>query len=81
MPSRPPSQKLINVPMDNEFVSVINDAVQNNYSDRSKVIREAIAEKLEGLGIKVPPALIATPSLVGKGGRAFRKKRTRPTAD
>lgn len=75
MPPRSAGQKVINVPMDGKFVAVINEAVERfNYGDRAKLIREAIAEKLERLGVKVPAALTVTPPRVGKGGRRKEEK-------
>lgn len=62
--------------MEKEFVSIINDAVvKYNYGDRSKLIREAVAEKLTSLGMKLPKAVTATPPRIGKGGRPPIEKR------
>lgn len=70
MPPRSVGQKLVAVPMNEDFITLINDAVVRfNYSDRAKLIREAITEKLERLGLKVPKELIVTPSRIGKAGR------------
>jgi hypothetical protein len=78
MTRRSPGQKLVNVPMDDKFVSVINDAVEKfNYSDRAKLIREAIAEKLERLGMNVPASIIVTPPRFGKGGRRQKEDKDR----
>ena len=63
MPIRSTGQKLVPVPMDDKFVAIINEAVKKfHYGDRSKLIREAVAEKLERFGMKVPVALTASPS-------------------
>ena len=70
MPPRSAGQKLVAVPMNEDFITLINEVVVRfNYSDRAKLIREAIAEKLERHGIKVPKELIVTPSRIGKAGR------------
>ena len=71
MPPRSPGQKLVNIPMDENFIALINDAVLRfNYGDRAKLIREAVTEKQERLGLKVPKELIASPARIGKGGRS-----------
>lgn len=75
MPRRSPGQKLINVPVNEGFLRLINDAVgRGNYGDRAKLIREAIAEKLQTLGIKVAPELLTTPTRLGKAGRPPLKR-------
>ena len=61
--------------MDDRFVAIINQAVEKfGYGDRAKLIREAIAEKLKNLGMKVPDSLAATPTRLGKGGRSSTRK-------
>jgi hypothetical protein len=56
--------------MSEEFITVINDAVVRfNYGDRAKLVREAVREKLERLGLKVPKELVVTPTRIGKAGR------------
>ena len=53
--------------MSEEFIDHINQAVARlNYSDRAKLIRDAIAEKLEKEGIPTPRRLIAVPARVTK---------------
>jgi Arc/MetJ-type ribon-helix-helix transcriptional regulator len=67
-------QKLIPVPMGKEFIEHINAAVKKlNYGDRSKLIREAIVEKLNREGIETPLSLAAAPVRVGKTTRERRK--------
>ena len=74
MPRRSPGQKLINIPMGEEFIRVINEAVVKfNYADRAKLIREAIAEKLKRLGMDVPSHSLAIPTRIGKAGRPAKK--------
>jgi hypothetical protein len=70
MARRSPGQKLINISVHEDFVRLINEAVaKTNYGDRSRLIRDAIVEKLERLGMEVPPSLTVTPPRFGKGGR------------
>jgi Arc/MetJ-type ribon-helix-helix transcriptional regulator len=69
-------QKLIPVPMRREFIEHINAAVETlNYGDRSKLIRDAIVEKLNREGIETPPSLAAAPVRVGKTSQNRRKSR------
>jgi len=62
--------------MRKEFIEHINAAVEKlNYGDRSKLIRDAIVEKLNREGIETPASLAAAPVRVGKAshhGRKFR---------
>lgn len=70
MAPRSVGQKLVPVPMSEDFINLINEAVVRfNYGDRAKLIREAITEKLERLGLKVPKEIVITPPRIGKGGR------------
>ncbi len=67
-------QKLIPVPMRKEFIEHINAAVEKlNYGDRSKLIRDAIVEKLNREGIETPSGLAAAPVRVGRKSRDRRK--------
>lgn len=60
-------QKLVPVPMAEEFIAHINAAVKKlNYGDRSKLIRDAIVEKLNREGIDTPKSLAAAPVRTGK---------------
>lgn len=60
-------QKLIPVPMSEEFIEHVNAAVKAlNYGDRAKLIREAIVEKLNREGFETPENLAAAPVRVGK---------------
>jgi Arc/MetJ-type ribon-helix-helix transcriptional regulator len=62
--------------MRKEFIEHINAAVEKlNYGDRSKLIRDAIVEKLNREGVETPPSLAAAPVRVGKTSRAGRKLR------
>jgi Arc/MetJ-type ribon-helix-helix transcriptional regulator len=68
-------QKLIPVAMSKEFIEQINAAVEKlNYSDRSKLIRDAIVEKLNREGIETPRSLAAAPLRLGKTSRSRSKK-------
>lgn len=70
MPPRSKGQKLLTVPANEDFITLINEAVVRfNYDDRAKFIREAVTEKLERLGLKVPKELVVTPPRIGKAGR------------
>ena len=67
-------QKLVPVPMRKEFIDHINAAVEKlNYGDRSKLIRDAIVEKLDREGIETPTSLAAAPVRVGKTSQRRRK--------
>ena len=69
-------QKLVPVPMRDEFIEHINSAVDRlNYGDRSKLIRDAIVEKLNREGIETPASLAAAPLRVGKMARGNRRPR------
>ena len=53
--------------MSEEFIEHLNTAVKKlNYGDRSKLIRDAIVEKLNREGIDTPESLAAAPVRVGK---------------
>lgn len=67
---RAAGSKLINVPMKQDFIELINESLPAlGYSDRSSFIRDAIIEKLDKLGVKVP-AQISTPRpRVGKAAK------------
>jgi metal-responsive CopG/Arc/MetJ family transcriptional regulator len=62
--------------MRTEFIKHLNAAVEKlNYSDRSKLIRDAIVEKLNREGIETPSSLAAAPLRVGKPLGNRQKKR------
>ena len=53
--------------MSQKFIEHINAAVHTlNYGDRSKLIRDAIVEKLNREGIETSKSLAAAPVRVGK---------------
>ena len=68
MPARRTSgQKLVPIPMSQKFIDHLNAAVEKlNYGDRSKLVRDAIVEKLNREGIETPKSLAAAPVRVGK---------------
>ena len=67
---RNPTQKLVAVPMNQKLIEKMDDALAKvGYSSRSSFIRDAIAEKLNAIGIEIPIALSIPPSRTGKGGR------------
>lgn len=71
---RADGQILINVPMKESFVVKIKEGVvKSALGDRSKFIRRAIVEKLERLGIAVPPEIWSAPSREGKGGKSAKQ--------
>lgn len=66
---RAEGQKLIPVPASDDFIEELNKGFKlAGYSNRSQFIRDAIIEKLKGLGVKVPPALANPPDRLRKGG-------------
>ena len=68
--------------MGKEFIEHINAAVKKlNYGDRSKLIRDAIVEKLNREGIETSPSLAAAPVRVGKTSRDRRKLRPERISD
>lgn len=67
---RSPDQKLIPVPMNEDFINEINKAVgKSGYASRAEFIRDAIIEKIQALGIKLPPELAIAPTRIGKGNQ------------
>lgn len=62
--------------MTQEFIDHLNAAVERlNYGDRSKLIRDAIVEKLNKEGIETPKSLAAAPVRAGKRPGTRRKER------
>lgn len=67
---RSPGQKLLNLPVNEEFLSGLDaGVVQSGAASRAAFVREAIAEKLKSLGLKLPDGLTQAPLRLGKGGR------------
>ena len=70
---RAAGQKQVIVVMKEEFVSLIDGNLERmGFSDRAAFIREAVAEKLGGVG----KYMTTPPSRAGKGGRPPKKKAT-----
>lgn len=68
-------QKQIPVMMKEDFVDTIDSALaQLGYTDRAKFIRDAVFEKLENSGIKLPREISLAPDRAGKGGRPTHLK-------
>lgn len=73
---RSAGQKLINVPMDEEFIRRMDQAVAlSGLANRSAFIREAIQNKLAEMGVELPVHAASAPLRLGKGGR-----KPKPTA-
>jgi len=66
---RAPGQKLIAVPMKDEFIDVIDEYVLNEGTSKSAFIREAVYEKLTRMGKPVPKNITYPPGRTGKGGK------------
>ena len=64
---RAPGQRLIPIPMSEEFVREINAALAPaGYSDRSKFVRDAVYEKLQRLGYRMPREISVAPSQIAR---------------
>jgi hypothetical protein len=67
---RAPGQKQVLTMMKEEFLAEIDSATAKlGYSDRSALIRDAVYEKMERCGVKVPAQFKTAPPRTGKGGR------------
>jgi Arc/MetJ-type ribon-helix-helix transcriptional regulator len=66
---RAEGQKLIPIPMKEDFIAQIDSAyARMGYSNRSEFIRSAILEKLERGGFRLPAGIALAPDRLGKGG-------------
>ena len=75
MATRSPGQKLIPVPAKEQFINRLNSGVKRaGYSNRSQFIRDAIVEKLENHGVKLPGNLAEPPA------RTWQRKSSKPKA-
>ena len=64
------SQKLLPIPAKQEFIKELDAGVRaTGYPNRSQFIRDAIVDKLDGMGITVSRELAQPPPRSGKGGR------------
>lgn len=67
---RAPDQKAVLIMMRDAFIHEIDRLVPLcGYSDRSAFIRDAVYEKLESMGYKLPREISTAPARTGKGGR------------
>jgi hypothetical protein len=67
---RSPSQRLLNLAVSREFLSELDDCLADlGYGNRSDFIRQAIMEKLAGLGVILPRRLAGAPARAGRTGR------------
>jgi len=63
MATRSPGQKLIPVPAKEQFIQRLNSGVRRaGYANRSQFIRDAIVEKLQSHGVKLPGNLAEPPA-------------------
>lgn len=75
MATRSPGQKLIPVPAKEQFIQRLNAGVRKaGYSNRSQFIRDAIVEKLQNHGVKLPGNLSSPPA------RTWQNKVVKPKA-
>jgi hypothetical protein len=73
MATRSPGQKLIPVPAKEQFIQRLNAGVRKaGYSNRSQFIRDAIIEKLQHHGVKLPGNLAEPPA------RTWQRKAEKP---
>lgn len=72
---RSKDQKLIPVPMSEDFIREINAAVKKaGYPTRAQFMRDAILEKIQSLGIKLPSDIAVPPP-------AFSREKPRRLSD
>ncbi|HBR94324.1 MAG TPA: hypothetical protein DEA90_09195 [Opitutae bacterium] len=78
---RSKGQKQVITMMKESFVEKIDESLSEcGYTDRSSFIRDAVYEKLESMGIKLPLIEKAAPQRTGKGGRPKKGFLTKKTA-
>lgn len=74
--TRSPGQKLIPVPVGDEFIGKVDQGLQKlGYGNRAQFIRDAIFEKLKQSGRQLHPGLAQAPSRLGKGGPRKRSRK------
>jgi hypothetical protein len=64
---RRPGQTFLGLQVSAELFKLVNEARKRLRMDRSRFVREAIAEKLRALGYDVPPSLIDPPDRADRG--------------
>ena len=75
---RSPGQKLIPVPVSEDFLEQVDKALSKaGYGNRAQFIRDAIFEKLQTGDVKLSPGLAQPPSRIGKGGPRKKPARSR----
>lgn len=60
---------MVAISLSKDLLALVDRCAVDLDTDRSKVIRRAIAEELGRLGYAVAPELVRAPSRIGKGGR------------
>ena len=64
---RRPGQTFLGLQVSAELFERINEARKKLRMDRSRFVREAIAEKLRALGYDVPPSMVDPPDRADRG--------------
>jgi hypothetical protein len=85
MATRSPGQKLIPVPASDQFILRLKTGIKKaGFTNRSQFIRDAVVEKLERHGIKVPASMASPPQRAGrvkpmkpKGKPVFKARKPR----
>lgn len=74
---RSKGQKLVNVPMHEDFLEALDTAVvASHLGDRSKFIRTAIYEKAAALGVSIPSELVGGPPRFGRSRQSSSPETT-----
>lgn len=66
---RAEGQRPVLIPMKEEFVKIIDKYSESEGLSRSQLLRDAVYEKLESLGARVPKDVRYAPGRRGKGGK------------
>jgi hypothetical protein len=66
---RAPGQKLVTVPMKEEFIAAIDSYVLDQGTTKAALIRDAVYEKITRMGLPVPKNVSYAPGRTGKGGK------------
>jgi hypothetical protein len=64
---RRPGQTFLGLQVSAELFKLVNEARKRLRLDRSRFVREAIAEKLRALGYEVPPSMVDPPDRADRG--------------
>src|SRR5271154_3232032 len=65
---RRPGQTFLGLQISTELFKLVNEARKKLRLDRSRFVREAIAEKLRTLGYHVPPSMVDPPDRADREG-------------